>query len=65
MDTILTTIKLAISTVFLLLIAPSLISADRDSVSANVLSKYWNDARDVLEDLDSYQALWIKIHGCV
>lgn len=45
-----------------LLIAPKLISAE---VSANDLSKYWIDARDVLEDLDNYQALWIKIHGCV
>ena len=38
---------------------------ERDTLSANVLAKYWIDARDVLEDLDNYQALWIKVHGCV
>lgn len=53
------------STALLLLIAPVLVSADRDTVSANDLSKYWIDARDVMENLDDYQALWIKIHGCV
>ena len=42
-----------------------LVSADQNTLSANDLSKYWIDARDVLENLDDYQALWIKIHGCV
>jgi hypothetical protein len=41
------------------------VHGERSTVSANQLSKYWIDARDVLEDLDQYQALWIKIHGCV
>lgn len=41
------------------------IQAERGTLSANVLSKYWIDARDVLEELDNYQALWIKVHGCV
>ncbi|MGK3734368.1 MAG: hypothetical protein ACI8RD_004596 [Bacillariaceae sp.] len=41
------------------------VNGERSTVSANQLSKYWIDARDVLEDLDQYQALWIKIHGCV
>jgi hypothetical protein len=41
------------------------VSAERDTLSANVLAKYWIDARDVLEELDNYQALWIKVHGCV
>ena len=27
--------------------------------------KYWTDAGDVLKNLDNYQALWIKPHGCV
>ena len=57
--------KSLISSILLLLIAPVLVAADRDTLSANVLSKYWIDARDVLEELDNYQALWIKIHGCV
>lgn len=54
-----------ISIALLLLAGPVLISADRNTLSANELSKYWIDARDVLENLDDYQALWIKIHGCV
>ena len=58
-------IKLAVSVALLLYIAPVLVAADRDAISATDLSKYWIDARDVLEDLDQYQALWIKIHGCV
>jgi len=55
----------AASALWLLFVAPVLVSADRDTLSANVLSKYWIDARDILEELDNYQALWIKIHGCV
>jgi hypothetical protein len=39
--------------------------SERDSLSANILSQYWIDARDVLEQLDSYQALWVRVHGCV
>ena len=27
--------------------------------------KFWTDAGDVLRDLENYQALWIKPHGCV
>lgn len=53
------------TTALLLLIAPVLVSANRNTVSANDLSKYWIDALDVLSNLDDYQALWIKIHGCV
>lgn len=58
-----------VSTVLLLLLfvatAPLLLVSAKNTLSANDLSKYWIDARDVLEDLDQYQALWIKIHGCV
>lgn len=65
MEAIFPRIKLAIATALLLFIAPLMVSADGDTLSANTLSKYWIDARDVLENLDDYQALWIKIHGCV
>ena len=65
MDKIITRIQLAVATAMLLFIAPVLVSADRDTLSANTLSKYWIDARDVMENLDDYQALWIKVHGCV
>lgn len=41
------------------------VDAERDTLSANVLSKYWVDAGDVIEDLDQYKVLWIKFHGCV
>lgn len=53
--------------VFLVVVVFARIMVDgaRDTVSVNELSKYWIDARDVLDDLDQYQALWIKIHGCV
>ena len=60
----------------LLLLSPSslfstkqsvvVVSAARDkTLSANEMAKYWIDAGDVLEQLDDYQALWIKVHGCV
>lgn len=26
---------------------------------------YWNDARNVLQDLDQFRALYVKYHGCV
>ena len=42
------------------------VDATRDkTLSANEMAKYWIDAGDVLEQLDNYQALWIKVHGCV
>lgn len=66
MDHSISRIRSVVATALLLLVVPSvLVAADRDTLSANVLSKYWIDARDVLEELDDYQALWIKIHGCV
>jgi len=49
----------------LVIVAPGIVLGERDTLSQNELSEYWFDARDVLEDLDQYQALWIKIHGCV
>jgi hypothetical protein len=56
-------LTLAVVLVLAVALAPAV---DADStVSANALSKYWIDARDVLEDLDQYQALWVKVHGCV
>jgi len=66
MDAFSTRLKLAVSTAVLLFIAPALVSASQDTtLSANQLSKYYTDAQDVVENLDDYQALWIKIHGCV
>ena len=42
------------------------VDAARDkTLSANEMAKYWIDAGDVLDQLDNYQALWIKVHGCV
>jgi hypothetical protein len=44
----------------------SLVDATRDkTLSANEMSKYWIDSGDVLDKLDDYQALWVKVHGCV
>ena len=61
-----TTGRASISFLLLLLLAAvAQVCGARDTLSANVLAKYWIDARDVLEDLDNYQALWIKVHGCV
>jgi hypothetical protein len=66
MDAFSTRLKFAVSTAVLLFIAPALVSASQDTtLSANQLSKYYTDAQDVVENLDNYQALWIKIHGCV
>lgn len=48
-----------------LLVVYETVKAESDSLSANVLAEYWIDARDVLEQLDQYQALWVKVHGCV
>lgn len=62
---IVTRFQLAVSTALVLLFAPVLVSADRDTISSTTLSKYYTDARDVVENLDDYQALWIKVHGCV
>ena len=57
-------ILLVLAILFLVTFVGS-VHGERSTVSANQLSKYWIDARDVVEDLDQYQALWIKIHGCV
>jgi hypothetical protein len=41
-------------------------SSESDAaLSANVLAQYWIDAGDVLDHLDEYRTLWIKVHGCV
>lgn len=40
-------------------------ATESDTLSANVLSRFWIDAGDVLDHLDDYRALWIKVHGCV
>jgi hypothetical protein len=50
---------------FQLLVVWPTAKAESDSLSANILAEYWIDARDVLEQLDNYQALWVKVHGCV
>lgn len=31
----------------------------------NGFKMYWNDAPNVLQDLDKFSALYIKSHGCV
>ena len=31
----------------------------------NKFKNYWNDARNVVQDLDQFSALYIKYHGCV
>ena len=59
-------IQMLLATALLLCVGPAMVSASRDNtLSAQTLTKYWTDARDVLENLNDYQALWIKVHGCV
>jgi hypothetical protein len=60
-----TAVLLWFSQIIILLLLATPVQSERDTLSANVLAKYWIDARDVLEELDNYQALWIKVHGCV
>jgi outer membrane biogenesis lipoprotein LolB len=35
------------------------------TVSASQINRYWTDANEILDDLDNYQALWVKFHNCV
>merc|ERR1719223_1528283 len=35
------------------------------AVSANKINKFWTDAQEILDNLDQYQALWVKFHNCV
>ena len=59
-------IQMLLATALLLCVGPAMVSAtSANTLSAQTLTKYWTDARDVLENLNDYQALWIKVHGCV
>lgn len=40
-------------------------NAAEATVSANKVDRYWTDAQDILENVDQYQALWVKFHNCV
>jgi len=40
-------------------------SAVEATVSANKIDRYWTDAQDILDNVDQYQALWVKFHNCV
>jgi hypothetical protein len=49
-----------------------LVCADKDSNPYawgenpnNRFKMYWNDASNVLQDLDQFQSLYVKYHGCV
>ena len=35
------------------------------SVSPSEFGKWWKDSQKLLETLNDYQALWIKVHNCV
>lgn len=66
MDGIGKRIQMLVATALLLSFGPVMVSAkQKKTLSANTLSKYYTDARDVLDNLNDYQALWIKVHGCV
>ena len=65
MDGIGKRIQMLVATALLLSFGPVTVSANQKLLSANTLAKYYTDARDVLENLNDYQALWIKVHGCV
>jgi hypothetical protein len=51
----------------LLFALPACAMADVATASSSVeqIESFWIDASDVLDNLDDYQALWIKPHGCV
>lgn len=43
-----------------------ILSAEASSqASVNQINRYWTDANEIVENLDNYQALWVKYHGCV
>ena len=56
-----------------LILGSSFVCAEKDSnpypwgdnPNNHAFQMYWNDARNVLQDLDKFQALYIKYHGCV
>ena len=37
----------------------------RDAISPAEFRKYWSDPAQIVQNLDDYQALWIKVHNCV
>jgi len=39
--------------------------ASGSQASVNQINRYWTDANEIVENLDDYQALWVKHHGCV
>jgi len=44
----------------------TLVQAERKALSPDFVRKYWlKDSSQIIEELDNYQALWIKVHGCV
>ncbi len=59
--------KLSMKAVLALLAAnAAAVSANGESsVSLQELQSFWVDAQDVIDDLDSYAALWVRPHSCV
>ena len=43
----------------------SVVTTTEAAVSANKVNRYWTDAQDILNNVDQYQALWVKFHNCV
>lgn len=47
-------------------LAVSILSASTEAtVSASKIDRYWTDAQDILDNVDDYQALWVRFHNCV
>ena len=63
---------LRISGLSILLLAATFVAAEKDSgyyangkSNPNIKnSHYWKEAKNVLEDLDQFSALYVKYHNC-
>ena len=40
-------------------------AAKKQSHSPSEFGNYWKDSQIIMETLNEYQALWIKVHNCV
>jgi hypothetical protein len=61
--------KIATATIALFVVNTAGVDANNknnyQAVSVTEFQSYWIDAMDIVDDLDSYDKLWIKPHSCV
>ena len=62
--------RLIVSTVLALVVGTAIAEKDGNAypwgTNPNVQAQmYWRDASNILEDLDQFESLFIRVHGCV